>query len=174
MRQGDPGVVRIPNDRRNRAESENEQEQIKIGPPKFPTQSRQEEDKNDRDQLERVGELAEKSEADEEPGERPPPGKERAAFERKPEAVERRYPEENRERIDRQDEAAEIEDRRDIQRDHRPETGQRAEQALGEIIKKQARAGGEQRTPKAHPKLVVAKDRGARPNDESDPGPLLK
>lgn len=37
MLQGDPGVVRIPNDRRNRTEGENEQEQIQVGPQKFPT-----------------------------------------------------------------------------------------------------------------------------------------
>ena len=121
------------------------------------------------DQLERVGEFAKKSQADEKPGERPPPGEARAALEREPEGVERRYPKENRERINRQDEAAEVEDGSDIHCDHRPEAGQRAEQVPREIIEKQARARREERTPETHPKLIVAKEHRARPNDECDP-----
>ena len=38
----DPGVARIPNNRRNRAKTKNQQEQIKIRPAKFATQARDE------------------------------------------------------------------------------------------------------------------------------------
>src|SRR4030095_15029626 len=125
MGERDPGVTRIPKDRRNRAESENEQEQIKIRPAKFTAQAADEQEHEQNGyQLEGVGKLAEKSETDEQAGQRPPPGKIRRAFERQPERVERRHPEKDRERIDRQHEAAEIEDGRDIERDHGPEAGQ--------------------------------------------------
>ena len=175
MRERDPGVLRIPNDRRNGAEGENERGANKGSAAEIrdAIRGRRRTSKN-RDQLERVGEFAEKPKADEQPGERPPPGKERAPLERKPEGVERRHPEENRERIDRHDEAAEIENRRHVQRDDSPETGERAKETLGEIVKKQARAGGKERAPKAHPEFVVAKDRGARPNDEGDTGPFAE
>ena len=115
-----------------------------------------------------VGKLAEKSEANEQTGQWPPPGKARCAFERQPERVKRCHPEKDRKRIDRQNETAEIEDRRDIERDHGPKAGERTKQPLRKVIEKQTRPGGEQRTPKANPKLVVAKNHGARPDGESD------
>src|SRR5438477_2083607 len=139
MRESDPGMLGIPDDGRDRAKGEDDEQEIKIGPAEFKTQSRNEEEREkDRDQLERIREFAEKAQADEQSRERPPPGEVRAAFEREPEGVKRRHPKENRERINRQDEAPEVKDRRDIQCDHCPETGQRAEQVLRKIIKKQA------------------------------------
>ncbi len=171
MRERDPGVLGIPNERRNGAERADEKEQIKTRPHKFAAQlPGEKEDQQNREQLECVGEFAEKAKADEQPGERPPPGKPGAPLEGEPEGVKRRYPEENRERIDRQDEAAEIENGGDIKRDHSPEAGERAKQAGRKIIQQQARAGGEKRAPEAHPEFVVAKERRARPDDEGHAG----
>ena len=39
VREGDPGVLRIPDDRRNRAEREDEEEEVKIWPNEFATQA---------------------------------------------------------------------------------------------------------------------------------------
>ena len=58
-----------------------------------------------------------------------PERKLRALFNREPEGEHRRHPKEDRERIDRHDERADVENRRDIERDHRPKAGVRVEQA---------------------------------------------
>jgi hypothetical protein len=74
--QRDPGVARIPNNRRDRAKTKNQQEQIKIRPAKFAAQAPDEnEHEQNRYQFDCIGKFAEKSEADEQTGQWPPPGK---------------------------------------------------------------------------------------------------
>src|SRR5437016_13994634 len=168
-------MLGIPDDRRECAEREYDEQRVKTGPSKFGPQARHErEHEKDRDEFEGVGEFAKKPEANQQPGEGPPPGKLRTFLERNPEGVEGRHPKENRERIDRHDQSTEIKDRRYVNGDDRPEASSGTEQSLRKIIEEQTRARGEERTPKADAKFVIAKNRRAGANNECDARPVAK
>src|SRR5476649_1330558 len=116
MRQRDPGVLRVPDDRRQRAKREDGEEKIEAGSPEFPAQSRNEcKDEHDGDELESVGVLAKKSDPNQQTRDRPEPGKIRAALESQPERVYGCHPEENRERIDCHEEIADVEKRNGVE-----------------------------------------------------------
>src|SRR5436305_5915277 len=88
-----PGVLRVPDDGRERAERERREEQIDAAPFEFAAQPRDErEHEHDRDQLERIRVFAKKPEANEQTGRGPEPGKIWTALKSEPESVERRHP----------------------------------------------------------------------------------
>src|SRR5204862_5466172 len=78
------------------------------------------------------------------------------------------YPEKNRQRINRHHDRANVENRRGIQSNDRPQTGGCAKQSAREVEQEQTCAGCEHRTEEANTKLVRAKNRGARAYGESD------
>src|SRR5471030_1172431 len=82
MRERDPRVLRVPNNRGHGTSREDNERRIQTGPSKLvaPPRSKRE-DEQDRHELERVGVLAQKPEPDEQAGKRPPPRKVRTAFE---------------------------------------------------------------------------------------------
>src|SRR5437588_13002563 len=81
-----PHAVRVPNDRRNGADREDDEQQIQRGPTEFTTVARHKcEHRDDRDELKCVRVFAKETEPDEQAGEGPPPRKFRAALERTPE-----------------------------------------------------------------------------------------
>src|SRR5438046_903344 len=91
-----------------------------------------------------------------------------AFFHREPEGKHRGYPEKNRQRINRHHDRANVENRRGIQSNDRPQTGGCAKQSAREVEQEQTCAGCEHRTEEANTKLVRAKNRGARAYGESD------
>src|SRR3984893_5291050 len=175
MRQGDPGVLRIPDDRRQGADCEGGEEKIEAGPLEFAAEPRDErKHEHDGNKLKSVREFAEESEAGEQTGRRPEPGKLRTALESQPESEHRGCPKEDRERIDRHEEIADVENRTRVEREHRPESRRRVEKAAREIVNKQAGAGAQDRTPEADPEFGRAKKRGAGPDREGDSRPLAE
>ena len=72
MRQRDPGVLRVPDNRRDCAKSKNSEEQIQAGPRKLLSEPRsQREHKQNRHKLERVRIFGEKSKANQQSSEQP-------------------------------------------------------------------------------------------------------
>ena len=122
----------------------------------------------------RVGVFAKKTEADEQTGTRPEPERARTSLEGQPEGEHRRRPKKDRERIDRHDQVADVEERDGVERDDRPEAGLLAEEFSREIIEEQAGRRAEDRTPEADPEFGVAEKRGAGANRKRDPGPFAE
>ena len=113
MRQRDPGVLRVPDDRRDRAERETPSSGIKSGPLEFPAQPRnQREHEHDGDQLKCVRVFAEKSEADRADRSAARTSENRGLRSSASQNVNMAAdPKKDRERIDRHDETADVEDR---------------------------------------------------------------
>src|SRR5437762_1744923 len=135
MRQGYPGVLRVPDDRWQRAECEGSQEKIKAGSLEFPAQARDErKHEHNRDELKGVRVLAKKSEPGEQTSHRPVPGRIRTPFEDQPKCGHGRHPKENRERIDCHDEIADVEKRNRVQGEHGPEPRGRVVKTTRKIV----------------------------------------
>src|SRR5438552_1607253 len=77
-------------------------------------------------------------------------GKLRTFFSGEPEGEHRRHPKEDRQCIGCENERADIENRRHVERDHCPKTNVFAKQTLPKIKKQQTRARRENRTPETH------------------------
>src|SRR5438874_4125983 len=138
----DPGVPLVPDDWRQCAHEKHSKERVQTGPPELMTKARcQSDNEDDRNNLERIGVLAQKSEPNEKPGRGPISGKLGTSLERQPEHEHRRCPKEDRQGINRHYESTDIKNRRDIQRDCQRQAGVRAKQAAAEIKQKQTRAG---------------------------------
>src|ERR1700680_2407708 len=111
MRECDPGVLRIPKDGRDRADNEYCDENIQSGAFEFWSQTRSKrDDEQDRDQFQRIGVFAEKTETDEQSGQRPVKRKARTFLGGKPKGEHGRHPKEDRQRIDGHDERTDVED----------------------------------------------------------------
>src|SRR5437868_8925481 len=165
----------IPDQRRDEAERETAQQKINSRPLEFATMPwNQREDENDGDKLKRVRVFAEKAKADQQPGGEPEPERVRTSFEREPEGEHGGDPEEDRKRIDRHDEIADVEERDGVERDDHPKSGALVEQSPGKIIEEQARCAAKNRAPETDAKFGRAKKRGAGANGKCDPGPLAK
>src|SRR2546423_11297864 len=153
MRERDPGVLVIPDQRRHQAKRESAQEQAEAGPFEFAAMPRDErENENDRNQFERIGVFAKKAEADQQPSEEPERFRVRGALEREPEAAHGGDPEKNRERVDRHDEIADVEKWDGVEREDGPERGALGEQSLREIKEEESVRGAQNRAPKPNPK----------------------
>src|SRR5256714_4846663 len=175
MRKRDPGVLIIPDQRRDQAESESPKQKIESRPLEFaPMPRHQRENQSDRDQLKGVCVFAKKAEADQQPGGGPESLPVRGPFEREPEREHCGHPEEDRERIDRHDEGADVEKRDGVERDDRPESRALVKQFPREIIEKQTRRRAEDRAPEANTEFRGAENRGAGANRERDPRPFAK
>src|SRR5437879_13235659 len=96
------------------------------------------------------------------------PRETRTLFEREPEGEHRRQPEKDRQRINRHEEGADVEDRCGVDRKHRPEPGVRAEQSPRKVKQQQARPRSEHRTEKSHAELIRAENRSARAHHEGE------
>src|SRR5437762_7365118 len=78
MAERDPNMLRVPDDRRNRAEKKTAEQQVEPRATEFLSQARGErQDKHDRHDLERVGVFAEKSETHEQSAKKPERSEER-------------------------------------------------------------------------------------------------
>src|SRR6476661_5900566 len=175
MRERDPGMLVIPDQRRQEAKCESEEEQIKPGPLEFATMPRrQREDEHDRDELKGVRVFGEKPEPDEQAGDEPESMGVRTFLQREPESEHGGDPEKDRKRIDRHHEIADVEERDGVERDHRPEPGALIEQFPREIIEQQARRRAEDWAPKANAEFRGAKNRGTASNHERDSGSLAE
>src|SRR5438552_7600492 len=130
MGQRDPGMLRVPDDRWQSADREGREERIEAGLLEFPAQSRDEgENEPDGDELESIRVFTKESKADKQTRHRPEPGKIRTALQGQPERAHGRRPEKDRERIDRHEDIAEVEKRDRVEREHRPKSGGRVEEA---------------------------------------------
>src|SRR5207245_1217654 len=167
--QCDPGVLRIPDNRRKRADNENREQPIQTRSFEFLSQPRgKREHEQHANDLKRVRITTQKSETDQQSGQRPPKRKLRTFFSGEPEGKHCRHPKEDRQRIRRDYERTDVENGRDIERDHGPETDIFVKQAPPEIKKKQTCAGGKNRAPETHTELGRAKEHRAGANRKRD------
>ena len=170
-----PGVLLHPNNGRDGRKQKGAEQCVKARAPELTPEARDErEHHHDRDELERVRVFAEKPKPDEQPRERPMPGKFRIAFQREPESVKRRDPKENRKRIDRHDEGADVKDGCDVEREHDPESSGGVEEPAREVVEEQTRPRSQDWTPKAHAKIRRTEKGRARPDGERHPGALAE
>ncbi len=169
MRQGNPGVLRVPDDWRNAAKTKNHQQQIQPRPLQFPPEpAGQRQHEKDGNQLQRVGVFRKEPEPDQQAGKRRVPGKMRRFFQRQPESEHCRQPEKDRQRVDGHQNGANVKNWRRVQGDHRPKRRWRAEQAARKIKQKQTGGRRQQRTEEPHAKLAGAKERGAAPDGKGN------
>src|SRR6516162_2783499 len=98
MRQRYPGVLRIPDNRRNGAKKERPDQQVHAGPLEFASKPwNQRQDDQNRKCFKRIRILAKKAEPNQQTGKQPIPRapKVLGVFHGKPEGKHRRYPEKN-------------------------------------------------------------------------------
>src|SRR5438093_13048165 len=99
MRQGYPGVLRIPDNRRNGAKKKHPEQQVSAGPLEFASKPRnQRQHDQNRKHFKRIRVLAKKAEPNQQTRKRPAPRTPKAfgVFHGEPEGKHRRYPKKNR------------------------------------------------------------------------------
>src|SRR5438477_1785819 len=169
MSERDPSMLRVPGDRRDRAKRENSEQPVQTWSLEFlPQPRRKDENEKHTDDFKGVRKSTQKSETDQQASQRPPKRKTQALFNREPKRKHRCDPKEDRQRIGGHHKRADIEYRRNVERDHGPKPNVFVKQAATEIKKKESRASGKNRTPKADAEFGCAKNGRARANCECD------
>src|SRR5712691_1491330 len=99
MNKRDPGMLRVPHDRRNCANDEKSEQPIQTRFFEFlPKSRREEENQENANDFEGVRKSTQESKADQQSSQRPPKRKARALFNREPKSKHRRHPKEDRQR----------------------------------------------------------------------------
>src|SRR6266849_3319520 len=149
MNQRDPGVLRVPNDRRNCTNDKNAEQPVQARSFEFlPEPRSKSENEQDAYDFEGVDPSTQKSKADQQSSHGPVERKLRTLFNREPKREHCRHPKTYRQRVRRYDKRAHIENGCDIERDHGPKTDGFTKETPPEIKKEQTRAGGEDWAPK--------------------------
>ena len=170
-----PAIRPVPEIKRQREWGGDEQHAPEAGAQQFPTvPRRKQEKKQETEEHLRVRHFEEPSYADEQPTERPPTGERRAFFQGKPQRAKRRCPKENRGRIDRHQQRADVENGRHIDHHDSPESHTRVVEPLCEPVDQKTRPKAEKRRKEPHAEFRVSEERGAGPHRERHAGALAE